>query len=568
MSRVPDISLITSWHVGWPHPKQEPLSGLTYALESGIRLFDLYFLNHDDVPWYLEKIEQSGKAVERDHNQRSCPLRFAASLSIDEIKVIADELLKKLIEEYRGRLIGTRPRIVALATYWPLISDNNPEIRELAVRAARSSLVLAGMLGCRHVEIVGGFSFSPEDGAGQVNPDTNRERIATEVRDRRMRQLRQSLIDVFESAEVPGGVFLCMEAEPGSAYLIQDVPTFHEMHRELPSSVKDRVVANIDLAHMFLADSNRKEGAKKQIDYIRENALEDCIGHFHASDHARSHASDLCPGSYHFFEDYKPWLDLAIELTGRPKFSNAMAIEMEACSDIHEVKRAIGRTRSWLAERVVEGPISGVGEVEGVIMAVDIVNSTDVLALQGLPECLDQASRRIETAVSALCRQIQHHRGSVYSFTGDGVVALFDQQYFHSQEECMTEAIASASALFAAMRSELEKIGEWEEMEESKLRLRVSMLWGKAKMPEVGSLKYQLLGGSVIAACRMLNAFETGKGGTLAALAIHEGVSKALRAGRPSDSVEYHEIPVRPEPDEIGLRFRRGLVLVSAGIVL
>jgi hypothetical protein len=175
MPGLPEVSLITSWHggasppapppAGAAHrdspPPADPPTGLTHALRNGHGLLDLYFLSHTDLNWYMQVADRKRKWKEKEKN---CPLCFAASLERPEIERIANALLDVFIDAYVGRLIGPRPRFAALATYWPLICDVDPELRSLSIKALQNTLVLARCLGCRHVEIVGGAAFSPEDG--------------------------------------------------------------------------------------------------------------------------------------------------------------------------------------------------------------------------------------------------------------------------------------------------------------------------------------------------------------------------------------------------------------------
>lgn len=517
MAGLPEVSLISSWHAGTPGDRG-PLPGLTHALHAGLSLFDLYFLNHTEITWYAA---QTGRAEGKwEEWQRQCPLCFAAALEPDEIKCIAEALLDLLVgEHYAGRLVGPRPRFAALATYWPLITDDNEDLRLLSVRAVQNSLLLAGHLGCGHVEIVGGAAFSEADGQGAMTPD-EKDLCAQKVREQRFSRLCQSLCDVYCNErghallQATNGARLCLEMEPGSAYLIRDVQSFHEVIKGLPTlpEMEGRVLLNVDLAHMFLADADDVGGApshagQRQLGYLTDPAhgLKRLIGHFHVSDHARTHASDLCPGTYHFFSpDYKPWLELAAELVGQPQFSNSVAVEMEACSDIHDALRAVGRTRAWL-RAAAPSPLPGSqGVVEGVILAVDVVGSTEVLAMEGLE--LEEGATRLNAAISCMCRVIQGKRGSVYSFTGDGVVAIFDQCHFLNAADCALNAQLAADALFDAMKEGVSVVDEWLDREEEKLALRIALHWGRAVIPTGGPLRHQVLGADVIIGCRLMNA--------------------------------------------------------------
>lgn len=562
---MPEVSLITSWHAGQPGDSSA-LPGLQYALRAGVRLLDLYFLNPLELPWYLSCLSSlEGRWTQQEMR---CPLKFAAGLQPEEIHILAEALTQELTgPHYTGRLIGPRPRFVALATYWPLIADNSEDKRALSVKAVQNSILLAEELGCEHVEVVGGAAFSGTDGRGADTVE-KRVELAEELRIKRMARLALSLAEVFDGdlgKELlsRGGRCpkLCVEMEPGSAFLIRDIRTFHQLHKSLVKSIRPRVMLNVDLAHMFLADveahTNQQPQGQEQLDYLREHPeVKSLIGHFHCSDHARSHASDLCPGTYHFWQrDYKPWLELVLDRVERPGFSNAIAVEMEAVTDIHEVMRAVGRTRAWL-KSLVGSDDHGHQAVTGVVMAVDIANSTKVLAREGLG--VQKGASRLDLGVSAICRVIQKHRGSVYSFTGDGVVAVFDEKHFLNDEECARAAIAAGDALYETMRTALLAAGHFKRREAERLAVRVAMHWGEVRIPSHGPLKHQVLGANVIIACRMLALVDgvlTEPPEELAAMTHQVAISLGIKNRLPEkDSIGWEELS--PEALDDSKRFR------------
>ncbi len=520
MPGLPDISLITSWHGGVPKDgaTAAPPAGLVGALQAGVGLIDLYFLNHLEIPWYRTQCRREPDRWP-DHSD-VCPLCFAAALEPSDIHRIGDALVNLTVNHYAGRLIGPRPRFTALATFWPFVNSDSPEARSQSVRAIQNSLLLARYLGCRHVEIVGGSAFSDSDGT-EAKSINDRDAASLKARERRHQQLCESLRNVYrdergmalfgigEGPDQGSGPYLCLEIEPGQAFLINTVDSFLAVRETLSAypNVQSRVLLNVDLAHMFLADADQpglKHAGQRQLNAITE-PVKDWVGHFHASDHARTHASDLCPGSYHFLvPDYAPWLKLASDLVGRPRFSNTVAIEMEACAEIHEIMRSLDRTRNW-AQSVVsdETCVTSAGAV-GAILAVDIVNSTECLAVGGTD--FTAGALRLDLAVSSISRAIQSLRGSVYSFTGDGVVAIFDQRHYQSVEECARKALTAADLLYATMKEALQKVGQWKAEEEKHLALRIALHWGEAAIPTTGPLAQQLLGADVIIGCRLMNA--------------------------------------------------------------
>jgi class 3 adenylate cyclase len=517
MLGLPDVSLITSWHVGVPrtdHHLPSPPHGIVQALQAGIGLLDLYFLNHTDIPWYMHCCRTSRKSW--PSHAADCPLCFAACLEEADITAIAEALLDLLVgSHYTGRLVGPRPRITALATFFPGISDDDLHHRTQSILAVQNALFLATKLGCRHVEIVGGAAFAESDG-GQAADARGREREAEQARTRRRANLCGSLTEVYGN---PRGAsllpshqsrppFVCLEVEPGGAFLVNNVESFCAIRHDLAGypNLTHQVLLNVDLAHMFLADSNESElshAGENQLRAIREHCM-DCVGHFHLSDHARTHASDLCPGSYHFFNpDYHPWLELACELMDKPHFSRVIGVEMEACADIHDAQRAMGRTRSWLKSLIPRSSSPSYTRVEGVIMAVDVVGSTACLAVGGVN--LTEGAKRLDASISAICRAIQRYRGSVYSFTGDGVVAIFDVRHFSSEQECAMVALQAANSLFVAMRTSVGEASQWGTAESKQLAIRSALHWGESILPAAGALANQLLGADVIIACRLMN---------------------------------------------------------------
>lgn len=545
MAGLPDVSLITSWHGGVPKQGGATVApvGLVDALEAGVGLLDLYFLNHLDIPWYQQQCQRPA-ALWPEHAD-ACPLCFAASLEPDDIKCIGDALLNVMVSRYSGRLIGPRPRFAALATFWPFLNSDHEDSRLQSIKAIQNSLLLARHLGCRHVEIVGGSAFSDTDGRDAKSAE-ERDAATTAARRRRHDQLCEALHQVylnqrgqalFQIERDPtgkNGPFLCLEVEPGQAFLINDIASFLDVHETLGkihAGVQARVLLNVDLAHMFLADSdqpNLEYAGQRQHDMIVDS-VKDLIGHFHASDHARTHASDLCPGSYHFLEpDYTPWLNLACDLVGRPKFSNTVAIEMEACAEIHEVLRSVGRTRSWARSVLPPHTTDADTMAEGAILSVDVVGSTQYLAGGGIE--LNIGADRINWAISDISRVVQRQRGSVYSFTGDGVVAIFDEKHYTSPEECAQCALEAADRLFEAMKQGLGRMQQWRLEEEENLALRISLHWGKVVIPTAGPLAHQALGRDVIIACRLMNACDpTGRTQTITHR-VNQAISAAFFA--------------------------------------
>ena len=157
VSTLPQVSLISSWFIPpldqWK--KNEHLPALSHALEQQILLHDLYFLHPADIAWYARAAGMPDATPETPLTES--PLDFVSELTSGQLDNIAKALTQYLADNYKGRLIGPRPRFTALATYWPSI--NTPDLgspcpessfrcrRARSVKAVRNSLYLAMKLG-------------------------------------------------------------------------------------------------------------------------------------------------------------------------------------------------------------------------------------------------------------------------------------------------------------------------------------------------------------------------------------------------------------------------------------
>lgn len=514
----PDVSLLSSWTTAPPYPLSliqsvvAPL-GLTLALQEGISLYDLYFLNHRDIPWYTHCIRKKKGKMEQE------PHRFAAGLTKTELETIAEHLQKLMTEHYGGKLVGRRPRFAAVATFFPSISDIDDNKRNEAVKAIRNTLCLAGNLGIAHVEIVAG--------AGVPGLDYEEDDTPDDYRAKRMAQLVRSIKEIYtfspeDNSEKQGDIcialnsldkdgrlpYLAMEIELGPSFLINRLPEFKKLRdllRRHPLAY-DKLCLNVDVAHAFLTGYDVSS---------LDADLKKSIAHIHISDHggdARNggmHAADLRPGRFHFFDypsppksaktsgevlrvDYQSWLKLAIELRRNrstySRYSGSIAIELEACHDINEVLSAIQLTRQWLREcgqtqqgKAVSSPI----KPEGALLVIDLGNSTQEFAKT--PEQLDNL-------VQALCKIVLAHGGSVMSYTGDGFIALFEKNHFKD------DATAARNALDAA----LQVCRYVQEFLENDITIRAALHWGEAiYIPTSGPLRDQIMGAAVICTARL-----------------------------------------------------------------
>lgn len=508
---LPEVSLISSWHSPTPKKAREQpdLLALRLGLEQQIALHDLYFLNHTDIPWYHQRLKEGGSSVGDDLSAAQSPLEFAAALKPSDVTVLATALIEFLATNFKGALVGPRPRFTAVATYWPLISlpsgPDDDQLRKKSVAALANSLLLASKLGCHHVEIVAG-SAVPDNGLDVVEPDAG-----LRARNERTQVFCRSLREVFDLVDrafQPGDrrPAVCLEIEPGEVYLMDQVSRFAELRLALEASNfrwLDRVLLNIDFAHMMLTPGDENlTGSEIQAQAAKREDIMPWIGHMHMSDHARTHAADLCPGTYHFYPHYKPWLDLALDLCEmrEARFSGVIAVELEACGDIFEVVRATGKTRRWIAHTARSRERSRMASshadhdprlIEGSLLVVDIGNSTACLT--------EKSPAAIERCVTAICRVVHRHRGSVYSFTGDGVIAVFEGGHFVSAREAAGSALNVVESLPLA----LEPVMKADPGQVKSAYLRAALHWGQVHVPTGGPLLYQAIGRDVVIACRL-----------------------------------------------------------------
>jgi class 3 adenylate cyclase len=507
---APELSLISSWCV---HPSAHKsnadavprLIGLELALEDGIRLHDLYFLGHEDIPVYARWIN-----MPKDETPVE-PHAFAAKLTKEDIEQrIAVRLRALLASAYNGALVGRRPRIAALATFFARISSLDDEKREDAVNAIKNALRLASELGCHCVEIVGGTSV-PMLGSTSSR-ESARNKTPEEYRAERMNALVDSLCDLADfwqrelNADGGHAPLLALELEPGPGFLLNSIDAYREVKTALQTRQRQGVSGaaaalecvglNLDVAHAFLLGLDAEE--------IEKEFLHDIV-HMHLSDHAGHagrggvHAADLPPRTFHVYKgEFEPWIALAKNLTAKSaRFSKVIAIELEACMDRAVVATALNTTRKWLnapgdpaPTQDGAAPISHNRRVLGALLVVDLGNSTKELVSHQ-----DDAAMQLEEHLGGLCRDILARSGSVMSFTGDGFIALFEERDFRSAQLAAETALEAACV---AARTSREAAGN-----KSGLTYRAALHWGEAFVPNTGALREQILGENVVCAARL-----------------------------------------------------------------
>ncbi|HOZ47220.1 MAG TPA: hypothetical protein PK468_11465 [Candidatus Hydrogenedentes bacterium] len=517
------MSLISSWFMpmGRAHdPAGNGPAGVTRALDEGVSVLDLYFLDQHDIPWYRKAAGISGKLSLDPHV-------FAASLEPKHLDSIASKLKGLLRTASGGQPVGRRPRFAALATFFSNVSipqeeeydrETHSYRRQDAAKALANALYLARALGAHCVEAVGGTCVPtmplPQDDHGEKQ--TFLEYVA-----RRLDALADTIIEaygvgehnsLFKPTDLESIPPLAFELEPGPSLLLNHPNRFQQLLQRIRENAKckatsggcgldvlSKVCLNVDIAHAFLI------GYKPEALRVGEGEenLEQRVIHMHISDHGGekdkggAHAADLPPGEFHFYSDYRPWLELAIRRSNASdlEFSRFVAVELEACIESGTVLQAIDTTRAWLHEtekRMSEGKDKDVERgkdrpIEGALLTVDIGNST---------ECLSDCSI-LEELIQGMCRAVHESGGTVMSYTGDGFIALFEQAQFSDSDDAAKYALKAAMEGCACVNKKAQKEGL------KKLTARAALHWGEVYVPTAGSLQDQVMGPDVVCSTRL-----------------------------------------------------------------
>jgi len=547
---VPEVSLISSWYVplGNAPTRGSGLPALTLALQDGIGLLDLYFLHHSDIPWYA-------RAAGRKRQRNRGPQGFVASLQVNELERIADRLREELTKHYGGRLVGRRPRLAALATYFPNASlpptdRANQDSRNEAVAALRNTLYLARLLGCRCVEIVGGCGVPNSGYKRKADPPAYRQQC--------LQALAQTLADVYNledgaplepisEDDVP---VVSIELEPGPSFLMNSLDAFRELRDTLDkehgpdSLVYKSLKLNVDIAHAFLIGYTPTN--------LTEEKLQHLVAHMHISDHAGdiaaggAHASDVVPGTFHAFRDdlsehaYAPWLKLAIERANAHDGSfctGTIAVELEACNNVLDVLSSVSLVRRWVwrqcqemaGEKQTAAP-GGATTLEGALLVVDVGNSTKEL-LRGKTDAA--AAALLQRTMQGLCTLVHDKGGSVMSFTGDGFIALFETAHYLKDQDAAQHVLNVLDGL----KRIITRIRKTKD-----ITFRAALHWGHAYVPTAGPLRGEVIGRDVVLVTRLCEEIER----------IHEKARPPKKRGMLTIATEsFYE---KLGKDEIGIR--------------
>lgn len=439
------------------------------------------------------------------------------------------------------------------------------ELRAQSVLALRAALYLAKCLGCHCVEAVGGSRIpqprvSGEWEAGSLNPaqyleerrttliksieaifdvdafETNFPHL-TRKREGNQEDSAQAhendpedwLKEKTTSGNEPEIVspYLALELEPGSSYLLSDVQSYYKIWKRLPLAIQKRVGLNADLAHLFLIGVTGPEEltrdyrtGKSWCDPAENKTvlqeLKSHIIHMHLSDHggdARSggvHASDLAPGQYHLLSHYRSWLEFACSPPKR--FSGTVAIELESSFRAEDLVMARNMVRRWLQHIVTPSTAVLTGNVEqnlpdfheAAILIVDLGNST-----QEFYQDWSNTDHKKEDALALhyvldrVCGEVRRFGGSVMSYTGDGVIALFEKKLLPGATAHIAQHVATNIATVVKEALDDCRVRFKRFDRRVFLTLRCALHWGECFIPTTGTLNDKAISPDVVCTARL-----------------------------------------------------------------
>lgn len=553
---IPEVSLITSWYIpvndktDRQSGRAEPPQAIVHALGEGITPLDLYFLDVNDIDWYIQESRSQYKerigrhafvaslakqTLHEIHKSgyvdfKNPPNTFQTIHPDNCLTRIATALRELMIRHYNGRLIGKLPHFTALATFFPHVSlpkgtgeDDRGIGRQQAIQAIRASLYLARCLGCRCVEIVGGAGV-PGTKFKQRNIDSTRYRLL------RMETFIDSLKEIFTLTpdnilsylpihEVP---FLALELEPGPSFLLNEIGAVTTIFDKLDEDTSEQgkfiskhVRLCVDIAHAFFLGYSPKTMGK----------YKHRVGHLHCSDHSGdhlaggAHASDLPPGTNHQYLEraetmyqYRPWMELAVKLAnGREKkwFSGAVAVELEATNNLRTVLSSVSTVRRWLRYSAGDtgknsvtmlspsppSPYKPQPHNTGENLPESARTEGVILVLDignSTKEITTLGTIMLKTIIEKLCRIVNRHNGSVMGFTGDGFIALFERTFFINGYDVPWAALNAARELHTLIAKEYPRTTS-----------RVALHWGSVYIPTGGHLRGEIIGVELVTAVRL-----------------------------------------------------------------
>lgn len=474
------LGVVTSWSVaecrlvtsdaprphGWVYPAIEE------AARRGICCFEYYFLSPAERPILesilgAETLSKCSSVV--DLALALCPNPHEAHGRVDTAG------LAQLVQ-----ILHANPEIGpfgavhfrSVATNIPGLASPDETVRAKAARALMVALHMAEMLGAGSVELVCGAPTRRADLVPSVAllRSTPEDEEKDSVRLRATEQVVKSLVEVGGVAQRLGSV-LALEIEPGLCFVNNSVSRcmrIIDRVTECSPALAPHIGINCDVGHMLLLGEQpgpigdevrhlaEQFGRWPHIDSQAVRFAERTVS-FHLSDHASSHHSDLPPGSYHGREEFRPWVEFyrglckakrhedigGAAVSVHPGFQGVASLELEACEDPERVAGAYSTFRDWLF------PYPSEGYITGCVMIVDIVGSTRALFRDASKE--DKAVLALQLVISSMIEGIEKHGGQVMQFTGDGIVAAFEDARHnrYASERARAEADVAQNALSA-----------------------------------------------------------------------------------------------------------------------
>jgi class 3 adenylate cyclase len=143
----------------------------------------------------------------------------------------------------------------------------------------------------------------------------------------------------------------------------------------------------------------------------------------------------------------------------------------------------------------------------GALLAVDLGNSTSAF-FQGKRDW--NGAWLLEELIANLCHQVNTHAGSIMSYTGDGLIAMFESAHFSSPEEAAQSALLCACNICKLDLRQKIKIHKKARSSRTAaipspvdLTIRAALHWGKFYIPGLGPLRGQIIGEDVVCTTRL-----------------------------------------------------------------
>lgn len=348
---------------------------LEVATVSRVTLFDLLILRDVDIR-SMPDLVPIMPANEKFDNRTVTDIMCVRDNVTTIFKWITDQVLEPCQDELEKASVS-KPKIAALATFFPGITDREQEIRDTlqcdsdphshAQRAVDSvantvrlavDLTQAGWMDHAIVEIVCGTLLDYIDASAiakkQALPShyANDEIFVFESRlPAKTKCLLDRLLQISEQlSDITNEWIVALELEPGPTYVVNTADAIDAVITELDSpeykDLRGHVGINVDVAHMKIA---RVPPA-----YLKERA--NWLVHAHICDHPDMHTRDQIVGIWdpveRFESQFYPYLKVLDEIRssksdereGRP-FSNAVALELEGCNRIGWIHNSLHAMR-------------------------------------------------------------------------------------------------------------------------------------------------------------------------------------------------------------------------------